>query len=150
MRRINRCLNTKLLELCQRAIQLEELNKQLYHTLPESLHQHCRMGSFNAGCLTIVANDAVWASQLRYYLPELRDKLRREAGLYQLVAIKVTVNQNNEALAIKRASRIQLSPKARDIILASSEQFHYKPLQDAWYQLANQGAKDPEKPGSAG
>lgn len=136
MRRINRCLNTKLQELCQRAIQLETLNKELCNHLPLSLKDHCRVGSFSTGCLTLIVSDAVWASQLRYFLPELRDKLRSETGLYQLVTIKVVVQQETLSIAPKKQNATTLSPKARDIIRTSSAQFHYKPLQEAWLRIA--------------
>ena len=74
MRRINRCLNTQLLDICQRTVQLEELNSKLLGYLPQVLQEHCHVGSFNRGCLVIVVSDSVWASQLRYSIPELRDK----------------------------------------------------------------------------
>ena len=142
MRRINRCLNTKLQELCQRAIQLETLNKELCKHVPDSLKNHCRVGSFTTGCLTLIVSDAVWASQLRYFLPELRDKLRSETGLYQLVTIKVVVQQEILSVAPKKKNAATLSPKARDIIRSSSTQFQYKPLEEAWLRIAFHDADD--------
>ena len=92
MRHITRCLNTQLAEICQRAIKLEELNAKIYNYLPEAVREHCHVGSFNNSCLILVTRDPVWASQLRYALPELRDKLRSEAGIHQLACIKVSVD----------------------------------------------------------
>src|SRR5262245_61124963 len=114
MRRINRCLNTRLVEICQRNIQLEELNFKLGTYLPPSLQAYCRVGSFNKGSLVIVVNDAAWASQLRYMLPELRDKLRKEAGIYQLSAIKIAIATEAESQQQKKKLNTRvLSPKAR-------------------------------------
>ena len=84
MRRINRCLNPRLVEICQRTRQLEALNSAIKQCLPYALKEHCQVGSFNKGCLIIVVSDPAWASELRYSIPELRDTLRSEAGLYQL------------------------------------------------------------------
>jgi len=92
MRHITRCLNTQLADICQRAIKLEELNAKIYGYLPETLREQCYVGSFNNSCLVLVTSDPVWASQLRYALPELRDKLRGEAGIHQLASIKITVS----------------------------------------------------------
>lgn len=92
MRHITRCLNTQLADICQRAIKLEELNAKVVHHLPEHLRERCRVGSFTKSCLVLITNDSVWATQLRYALPELRDKLRSEAGIHQLASIKVTVH----------------------------------------------------------
>ncbi len=94
MRHITRCLNPKIIDICQRAIKLEELSAKLTHYLPDNLRERCHVGSFTNGCLVLVTQDPVWASQLRYSLPELRDALRTKAGLYQLVSIKVTVSTN--------------------------------------------------------
>ena len=95
MRHITRCLNPQLASICQRAIKLEELNAKIYDYLPENLRERCHVGSFTNSCLVLVTNDPVWATQLRYALPELRDKLRSEAGIHQLASIKVTVIMQN-------------------------------------------------------
>lgn len=136
MRRINRCLNTRLLDICRRTVQLEELNSKLYGYLPSSLQEHCHVGSFNNGCLVIVASDSVWASQLRYSVPELRDKLRSEGGIYQLSSIKVTV-MTQETHVIKHSNPPLLSSKARDTIIAGGDQCNYLPLKNALHHLAD-------------
>lgn len=92
MRHITRCLNIQLADICQRAIKLEELNAKIHDYLPEALREQCHVGSFNNSCLILVTRDPVWASQLRYALPELRDKLRSEAGIHQLASIKITIS----------------------------------------------------------
>lgn len=89
MKSIAWCLNDKLKELCERVIQLDHINERLKPFLPENIRQNCHVGSFNKGTLVLVLSDAVWTSHLRYYLPELRDKLRTEGQLYQLVSIKL-------------------------------------------------------------
>ena len=136
MRRINRCLNTRLIEICKRTVQLEELNSKLYGFLPNTLQKYCHVGSFNRGCLVIVVNDPVWASELRYSIPELRDKLRKEAGIYQLTSIKLMVATIESSNATKHLNTPSLSTKARDVILSSKEQCSYQPLKDALAQLA--------------
>ena len=139
MRRINRCLNTRLIQICQRTVQLEELTSKLYNYLPASLQAHCHVGSFNGGCLVIVVSDPVWASQLRYSLPDLRDKLRGEAGVYQLSSIKVTIAAVETIHSIKRQITPPLSSKAREAISSGGDQCSYPPLKQALHQLAERG-----------
>lgn len=91
MRSISHCLNQQLVDICQRSVQLEELSNKLSQWLPTELVGECQVGSFNKGCLILITSNAAWASQIRYLIPELRDKLRTEAGLYQLSSIKVSV-----------------------------------------------------------
>lgn len=135
MRRINHCLNPSLIELCQHVQLLEELNVKLKHYLPEALIPHCHVGSFNKGCLVIVADDAVWASQLRYGIPELRDKLRCEAGIYQLTSVKLVV-ATKESSHPTKASPKPLSKKAREAIITGSQLCQHAPLKEALFHLA--------------
>lgn len=84
----------------------------------------------------------VWATQLRYILPELRDRLRKEAGLYQLSSIKVTVNtpsfQQEEHIQLHKNA---LSERAKATIVHESQQCTYEPLQKALLRLADHEEK---------
>lgn len=138
MRTINRCLNKQLAELCQHSIQLEELTRKLVQLLPEELAGQCTVSSFNKGCLLLSTPNAAWASQVRYVIPELRDKLRIEAGMYQLSSIKVIVVEpvaQYEPLVPQKKYR--LSEKAKASIISESQQCSYEPLQKALFNLAN-------------
>lgn len=92
MRKVNQCLNKQLISLCHKSMQIESLNEQIKCYLPSDVQNHCRVSSFEKGILTFVTDDAVWASQLRYALPEIRDRLRKEAGIYQLVSTKIIID----------------------------------------------------------
>lgn len=137
MRRINRCLNPRLIEICKRSVQLEELNAKLRTYLPEALQEHCHAGSFNRGCMVIVASNPVWASQLRYSIPELRDKLRKEAGIYQLTSITIAVSQEKETGVTKRSNTPKLSNQARKAIIASAAHCSFAPLKEALHHLGS-------------
>ncbi|MBA3535728.1 MAG: DUF721 domain-containing protein [Tatlockia sp.] len=136
MRSINRCLNAQLLNICQRSIQLDELNCKIKATLPAPLNNYCQVAAFNSGCLLISATNAAWATELRYRMPELRDKLRK-AGLYQLSSIKISLAEFDpqlpqEKLLVKKS----LSTSARKNIRKAGELCSYQPLRDALYHLA--------------
>lgn len=146
MRRINRCLNVKVMEICQRVVQLEELNTHLHKYLPDPLREQCHVGSFTRGCLVLITNDSVWASQLRYSLPDLRDKLRSGAGLYQLVSIKVAVAMEKPAAPVKKQPISPLSATARDTIISQADQCSYLPLRQALHHLADHQPEPEETP----
>ncbi|KTD33193.1 hypothetical protein Lnau_2841 [Legionella nautarum] len=136
IRPINRCLNAQLLTICQQAVQLDELNRKLKDHLPSPLGNHCQAGSFNKGCLLITTSNASWATELRYTVPDLRDKLRKE-GLYQLTSIKIAViDQVDQIIADKQAKQTKLSSSARDNIRTASELCTYPPLKIALDHLA--------------
>lgn len=136
MKHINQCLNTRLTDLCKRAIQLDELNHKLQLFLPTELKAHCQVGSFNLGCLTIVVDDAVWASQLRYLLPDLRDDMRK-SGIYQLTSIKCIITTIDDPRPhASKQSGLTLSNQARTTIHEASEACTYLPLKKALLDLA--------------
>lgn len=136
MYHINRCLNSRLATICQKAIELESLNAKLINYLPENLRDHFCVSSFNNGCLLLSTHDPVWASQLRYNLPEIRDKLRSQEKLYQLISIKIKISMPELKRSTSVRARICLSAVAKETILESSSECSYKPLQDALNKLA--------------
>lgn len=139
MRSISRCLNKQLAEICQRSMQLEELSHKITQLLPPNLASECHVGSFNKGCLVLTTQNAAWASQLRYAIPELRDRLRKEAGMYQLSSIKVSVVESENPLKKPEQYAVshELSEKAKATIISESQHCTYQPLQKALLHLAN-------------
>lgn len=136
MRRINHCINNKLQSICQRAMQLEEINNLLQHYLPSDLKEHCYAGSFNRGHLILVATDPTWATQVRYSVPELRDKLRVEAKLYQLTSIAVSVQCNMEKSVSSKKKLPAISDKAKREIRMAADRCRHFELKNALYNLA--------------
>lgn len=137
MRRVNQCLNPRLTEIIHHALQVKSLDIKLSEYLPAHLREHVTVGSFNQGCLVLTTLDPMWASQLRYLLPELRDALRKNAGLYQLASIKINVCA--DALPPKTTSQPKLPPLsavACQTIIESSELCEYEPLKQALKNLA--------------
>lgn len=138
MRRINRCFNKQILSLCQQTVQLDDLNLKLKQLLPPTLQEHCRAGSFNKGCLLIIINKPTVATELRYFIPTLRDTLRSEAGLYQLSSIKIQINADhypqNKPVSNKKP---ELSTSARDAVRNAGDLCSYPPLKEILFRLAN-------------
>lgn len=136
IRPINRCLNPQLLNLCQQAIQLDELNCKVKAHLPTPLNNYCQVAAFNHGCLILRAQNAAWATELRYRLPELRDQLRK-AGLYQLISIKIALAEfDPQQPHNKSSNKTTLSAAARRQIRNAGELCSYEPLRDALIHLA--------------
>ena len=146
MRRIDKCLNDKLVEIYQHSVKVNELNCKLSDFLPEALRKHFTVGSFDKGCLVLITTDPVWASQLRYHLPELRDRLRKEAGIYQLGSIKISLSTNNYTpLSASRKKILPLSIKARETIIAGIDECHYEPLKTALEKFVSNACRTGNK-----
>ena len=138
MRRITHCLNPSLTTLCKRAIELESLTAMVQGYLPETNRVQCSVGSFNKGCLVLIVTDPVWASELRYSLPALRDHLRLHAGLHQLITIKINLALEGRTLtkpSTQHTASPVLSENTRQHIQASGDQCVYSPLKHALNRL---------------
>lgn len=141
MLRINRCLNPKLSELCQKVLYLEELNDKIAQFLPDNLRRLVKACSFTHGKLVLIVSGQEWASQLRYSLPELRDKLRCEGKIYNLTTIKIKLDAPDRpgfhiASSLPKKNGVTMPTEAKRILKEAGEQCHYKPLQDALMRLA--------------
>ncbi len=134
---IGQCLELQLGTLYREAIKSEQLQDKVIPLLPQELSAHFRVGSFHQGRLVLDTCDQVWASQLRYYLPELRDKLRKQ-GFYDLASIKINISAEKKSENNKEEKRKakQPSQEARDDIFNESEQIDYQPLKEALQKLA--------------
>jgi hypothetical protein len=135
MRRINTYFNKQLTDIHQKYKQLETLARFVTQSLPADLAEHSSVGSFEQGCLTLTTQSPEWASQLRYHLPQLRDALRKDAGLYQLSSIKIAIT-NPPHTPPKKQPQHTLSLQAKNTILESSHNCSYQPLQQALMHLA--------------
>jgi hypothetical protein len=138
MRLIKSCFNKQLAHLCKRSFQLEELTEKVERLLPEALAQNCRVGGFEKGCLTLVTPHSGWASQLRYAVPELRDALRKDAGMYQLTSIQIAIAEPiTPPQTPKEQVKKILSEEAKATIISESQACSYQPLKKALLHLAH-------------
>jgi hypothetical protein len=95
MRKINQCLNPVLMSVCQQAIELESLTAIVQDYIKPFTAAPCSVISLNKGCLVLLVETALSATELRYQLPALRDYLRSHMGLHQLVTIKIQVRPSH-------------------------------------------------------
>ena len=137
MKHISRCVNHRLQTICQQAIALKELNRKISDYLPDLLREHFFVGSYVGGCMVLMTDDSVWASQLRYSLPEIRNQLRSEGGIYNLSSIKITVVPESLPKKPRLKTTQCLSKKARENIMSESEACQYAPLKEALRQLGD-------------
>lgn len=138
-RPIAQCLNKQLTTIYQRSADLVALDKQIKTYLKANLRDQCHVGNFNKGCLTLVVADPC-AMELRYELPSLRDYLRNEAGLYQLISIDIKMVPELAQLPTRRKkhSGVSISNVAKRAIRDMAKQCDYAPLQDALNRLGSE------------
>lgn len=140
MQKFHECLNNQLLTLCQQAFQLDEWTKMVNEFLPSSLKGHCFVSSFSKGKMVISIKEVILATELRYFLPELRDLLRKNGQVYQLVSLGIRLYPDNSSLQNTmplKEEKKTLSLSTRTILRAASIGCAYEPLKEAWQRLAD-------------
>lgn len=70
---------------------LRAIREWVYHALPEDVQQHCQVGHYQKGILTLVASSSAWATQLRFLSGELLQKLRQDPKWAHIRSIQIKV-----------------------------------------------------------
>lgn len=94
MKKIIHCLNDKLNNIIDSTEQVKQINRLLTQSLPAPLNQHCRASSFQSGILYLELDNPSLATEIRYLIPELRNHLRSNHRMYDLISIKASFNAN--------------------------------------------------------
>ena len=150
MRKITQCFNTPLAAIYKQASQLETLTALVQRHLKKNEHESvpCKVSRFANGCLVLTVDDPVWGTQLRYELPNLRDKLRQE-GLHQLTSIRINLLPATPAAKPpkKKDRDASISNDAKRNIRESAAHCSYAPLKEALERLSKHQASANNKSG---
>ena len=84
--------DTPLGKLLARAKQIEKLDELVKQYLNPSLAKHCQACNVKNGRLIIMTAKAVYATRLKYEIPELLTKLRQLDGFQHLTGIDCKVS----------------------------------------------------------
>jgi len=143
MRKITQCFNTPLASIYKQASQLDSLTRLVQRHLKKNEHESvpCTVSRFTSGCLILAVDDPVWAAQLRFELPSLRDKLRQE-GLHQLTSIRINLLPATPAAKPpkKKSRDACISTNAKRNIHESAAHCSYPPLKEALERLSRHQA----------
>ena len=143
MKAINQCLNQQLTVFYNKTTELKQINNTMQQFLPSSLKNYCYLAAIINGRMIINLNEISLATELRYFLPELRDKLRKEANLFQITKIDIRIAEQQKINNTPN-NKLNLSKNVYNTIMDASLNSNYKPLQAAWEKMAN-NIKHPEK-----
>ncbi len=84
--------DTPLARLLARAKQIEKLDELAKQYLNPQLAKHCQVCNLKNGRLIILTAKAVYATRLKYEIPELLMKLRQVEGFQHLAGIDCKVS----------------------------------------------------------
>lgn len=118
-----------------KAAQLSHLNNLLHAQLETLLTQYCRVANFRENILIIEVDSSVWATRLRYIVPELLQKLRREKEFHRLQEIKWYIRPAASEYKKKPTKSIKLSEQSSELIAETAEHISNPMLQTALKKL---------------
>jgi len=100
--------SSPLAKLIEQAQAISELNKTLEQVLDSELIAHCRVGYYEKGVLTLLAQSAAFGTRLRYFTPTILSKLRTFKDWAGLCSIQIKI----ETFVVPTVE--QLAPKEEE------------------------------------
>lgn len=83
--------SSRLTHIIQKAKQLSQLNLTLQAILDPELQSHCEVANFAEDTLILHVSDGMWATRIRYSIPQLISALKNQPGLEGLKKITCKV-----------------------------------------------------------
>jgi len=120
--------------------QLAQMNQLLAQNLEPKLVPHCQVANLENNCLTVITNNAIWATQFRFQIPSLLDKLRMAPELTQLKSIVCKITPVIGQREVPEPTEFRLMPKlslqTAGIILATAKSIQNPKLQSIMQRIA--------------
>lgn len=124
MKKLSNCLNDNLNKLIDKVGQVKQINDILHSHLPQHLRADCSASQFNQGILTLSLSNQSIATELRYLIPDLRNKLRQNERLYGLNTIKISTKEAPLTKTNKdKDKKVASTSKAANILREHSSDF---------------------------
>ena len=121
----------KTLKHSRHLLQLEHGIKAL---LPTEIAPHCRLANVQDDVLTLAVTSNVWASRLRYQLPQLLRQLKRHRRFHHLKEIRLVVLPESRQRHRQRPP-LKLTLKSAEVINSAASSIDDKRLSAALRKL---------------
>lgn len=122
-----------------------ERNAQLLEdargALPPPLDEHCLHAVLEGGVLTLLADSPVWSSRLRFFAPELEQKLPRRYGPIASCRIRVQPQSVAPAPISSDTPPHRLSSRAAQHLMDAAAGIEDEEIAAALRRLARAGAR---------
>jgi len=119
---------------------LKQLSNILAEHLDAKLASHCQVVNLDNHCLIVITDNAIWATQFRFQIPNLLPKLRQHPLLYQLKTINCKIRPTTGQYQIPEAHQppvmLRISPRTAEMILAAASTIKHDKLQAVMQKIA--------------
>ncbi len=100
---------------------LLQLRSSLPGYLETPLREHCNVANYRGGILTLRADSAVWATRLRYSIPEILESIRKNPMPVNVRSIRVLVSPEQTSESSGTVPRPVLSQSTASLMQRIAE-----------------------------
>jgi hypothetical protein len=129
--------------IIRRGKQLHRLGKLIRERLGPVLEPHCHVANLRDNTLVLLVSSTVWASRLRYQVPQLLQDFQQDDRLSGITAIDIRVSPANNPKPPQQPRRASMSADAALCIQRCADSVDDGQLKSALEQLARR-KKNPE------
>jgi hypothetical protein len=130
---------------------LNHLNKIFTEQLDPQLARHCQLVNYEDKHLIVMTNNAIWATQFRFQIPQLISKLRLQPAFSDLLTVQckiIPLRFDKRIPEAQQKPKMALSLKTAEIVLATAKTIKDPRLQAIMEKIAKHNKGDKQKPSS--
>lgn len=125
--------------LLQKAQRLTDTGSLLQGLLPAPLNEHITVANTHHNTLILEVESAVWATQLRFYIPELLKKLQLIPEMSFLKEVSFYVRPGEREIPPLEKKGPMMSLRSADLLREIADSIEDPALKEAMRKLANHG-----------
>jgi hypothetical protein len=121
-----------------------QLQQILAEYLDAKLINHCQVANLDNGCLIILTDSALWATQFRFQIPDLLAKLRQHPQLYHLKHIYCKIRPAPARRQIPEANQMpmpRITVATSHMIMEAANTIQHDKLKAIMQKIAKNTAK---------
>lgn len=133
-----------LRKLLVHARQIEALDQALKKCLEPPLSRHCQVANLTPSRLVLHARSPIWATRLRYVVPDVLECLRKSCGLPQRCQVQLRVSFAEAGVAEHPVNRpLRLSAKSAAVVRDAALSIENPELRRALLRVSRDGYHGP-------
>ncbi|MEM6999004.1 MAG: DciA family protein [Pseudomonadota bacterium] len=123
--------------LVKKAQTIQQIGKKLIAELDPALRNNCTLANINQDVATIITPSSVWATKLRYSIPQILTILRDNLGQKKLKTIRIKIVPVTTYFPASGIPKPMLSKSSSDFIKQTANSIDDEDLRDVLLRLSS-------------
>lgn len=125
-----------LVDLCNKAKAIQDINLKLKECLDPSLHSHFELANINNDTAILITSSSTWATRLRYNIPAILDALNNQLNFTVIKTIRIKVNKTTHHDVASNKKPVPMSKDSSKILIDVANNFKDTELQECLLKLS--------------